>query len=126
MTICTNSYSPVVKKAYSAHRWDLIRSFITVLSYTDATQSGLIPIAFTHHTLVLATRVGSLPEVVEDQVTGILINPKDSKELLDKMKWSLENTFTIDEITANGFDLISSKLSWSTIAESTIKVYASK
>ena len=122
MTICTNSYSPVVKKAYSAHRWDLIRSFITVLSYTDATQSGLIPIAFTHHTLVLATRVGSLPEVVEDQVSGIFILPKDSQALFEKMKWSLENRPVLEKSVSNAYEVTTKKLDWQEIAKKLLEV----
>ena len=102
------------------------KAFCTVLPYTDATQSGVIPIAYSYNVLVIASAVGALPEVVENNVSGILVPPKDAHSLYEKMKWSLENTTAITSLTQNAFALTSSKLSWKAIAASTIKVYASK
>jgi len=102
------------------------KAFCTVLPYTDATQSGVIPIAYSYKVLVIASAVGALPEVVENNVSGILVPPKDARSLYEKMKWSLENTTAINGLTENAFALTSSKLSWKTIAALTIKVYASK
>jgi glycosyltransferase involved in cell wall biosynthesis len=102
------------------------KAFCIVLPYTDATQSGVIPVAFSYHVLVIATNVGALQEVVQHNTSGILIEPRNSQELFEKMRWSLENTTVINSLTGNAFALTSSKLSWKTIAASTIKVYASK
>ena len=52
-----------------------------VLPYTDATQSGIAQIAFGFEKPVIATRVGGLPEVVTDEKTGVICEPKDADEL---------------------------------------------
>jgi glycosyltransferase involved in cell wall biosynthesis len=50
---------------------------IVVLPYIDATQSGVIPIAYAYRKPVIATPVGALAEAVDDQQTGILVPPRD-------------------------------------------------
>ncbi|MBQ9550372.1 MAG: glycosyltransferase [Lachnospiraceae bacterium] len=52
-----------------------------VLPYVDATQSGVAQMAFGFEKPVIATRVGGLPEVVTDGVTGILTEPGDAGAL---------------------------------------------
>lgn len=54
---------------------------LVVQPYVSATGSGIIQIAFGFHKPVIATRVGCLPEVVEDGKTGYLISPKSSSEI---------------------------------------------
>ncbi len=54
---------------------------LMVLPYVDATQSAIVPLAFGHGLPVLTTRVGGLPEVVEDGLTGLLTAPCSSEEL---------------------------------------------
>ena len=57
------------------------RSEVVVLPYVAATQSGVIPIAYTYKKPVIATTVGCLPEVVFDGQTGFLVPPRDSDAL---------------------------------------------
>lgn len=54
--------------------------------YESATQSGIVQIAFGFGLPVLATNVGGLPEVVDDEKTGYVIPPMDSKAIVDKVK----------------------------------------
>ena len=48
---------------------------LVVLPYEDATQSGVIQVAYSFDRPVLATRVGGLPDVVIDKETGYLTEP---------------------------------------------------
>jgi len=54
---------------------------LVVLPYVSGTGSGVIQIANALEKPVVATRIGSLAEVVEDGKTGYLVNPGDSKAL---------------------------------------------
>jgi glycosyltransferase involved in cell wall biosynthesis len=54
---------------------------VVVLPYIEATQSGVVPIAYGHRKPVIATRVGGLPDVVENGITGLLIAPRDVEQL---------------------------------------------
>ncbi|MCA9245483.1 MAG: glycosyltransferase family 4 protein [Planctomycetales bacterium] len=56
---------------------------LVVLPYIEATQSGVVPVAYTHGKAVVATRVGALPECVDDGDTGLLVPPRDVKALAD-------------------------------------------
>ena len=47
--------------------------------------------AFSTGTPVLASNIGALSELVEDGVTGLLVNPNDVSDLRDKMQWALAN-----------------------------------
>ncbi len=54
---------------------------VVVLPYVEASQSGIVPLAYAFHTPVISTRVGGLPEAVEDGRTGFLVAPRDPAEL---------------------------------------------
>lgn len=52
-----------------------------VLPYIHASQSGVIPLAYSFGKPVIATRVGGIPEQVEEDKTGLLIKPNRIDEL---------------------------------------------
>jgi len=54
---------------------------VVVLPYTSATQSGVVQIAFAFEKPVISTRVGGIPEVIQDGVNGILVPPCDSEAM---------------------------------------------
>ena len=58
---------------------------VVVLPYLSATQSGITQIAFGFDKPVIVTRVGGLPDVVDDGVTGYIVPPNDAKALADAM-----------------------------------------
>ena len=57
------------------------RASVVVLPYVEASQSGVVPIAYAHGKAVVASRVGGLPEAVEDGRTGLLVPPGDPAAL---------------------------------------------
>ncbi|MBG15859.1 MAG: hypothetical protein CL853_05855 [Crocinitomicaceae bacterium] len=99
------------------------KSRIVVLPYTDATQSGVIPIAFSYENLVISTNVGSLPEIVIHKKTGLICEPKNTKDLFNKMNYSINNIEEIDVIIKNSKKLTKTSLNWDNIAEKTYKIY---
>lgn len=54
-----------------------------VLPYLHATNSGIVQIAFGFGKPVIVTRVGGLPEVVTDKVSGFVVEPQNPKALAD-------------------------------------------
>lgn len=60
-------------------------SDLIVLPYESATQSGIVQIAYGFEKPVIATNVGGLPEVVLDDKTGYVVEPKDSVQLAEKI-----------------------------------------
>ena len=56
-------------------------SDVVVLPYVQATQSGIIQIAFGLNRPIITTNVGGLPEVVEDGKTGFVVAAKSPEHL---------------------------------------------
>ena len=59
------------------------RASVVVLPYVEATQSGVIPVAYTFSKPVVATTVGSIPEMVDDGRTGLLVPPRSEESLAE-------------------------------------------
>jgi len=53
------------------------RAGLIVLPYSEGSQSALIPLAYLFQKPVLVTRVGALPEYVQDGVTGQVIDSNE-------------------------------------------------
>lgn len=58
---------------------------INVCPYESATQSGILQIAFGFGLPALVTRVGGLPEVVTNGVTGFVVEPRNPEQLAEKI-----------------------------------------
>jgi glycosyltransferase involved in cell wall biosynthesis len=54
---------------------------VAVLPYVTATQSAVVQTAYSFGLPVIVTRVGGLPDVVEDGVTGLVVPPRDPAAL---------------------------------------------
>lgn len=104
---------------------DLIRGAIfTVCPYTDATQSGVVYSSFALNTPVIATRVGGLPEMIDDGKTGIFVSPRDSKALSAAMLRLLDDPDLVavysQNIEKNSREGVGS---WKNIADDYINIY---
>ena len=60
-------------------------SDILVLPYSSATGSSILQISMGCRKPVIATRVGSFPDIIIDGKTGYLVEPKNSKLLAEKI-----------------------------------------
>jgi glycosyltransferase involved in cell wall biosynthesis len=61
------------------------RVSLVVLPYLSASTSGVLMIAYSFGKPVVATKVGCLPEYVEDNITGLLVDPADVEQLAEAM-----------------------------------------
>lgn len=99
------------------------RASVVVLPYTDASQSGIIPIAYAFRKPVIVTGVGSIVEVVEQGETGIIVPPKDEKSLANAIIEVLDNKSMRDEMAQNAYTFMKDNLSWMIVAKKTCSVY---
>ena len=99
------------------------KSKIVVLPYIEASQSGVIPIAYAFKKPVVATSVGSIPEIVDDGVTGFIVPPKDAKILAEAIIRLLGDEKLRKEMGENAYKKMKEELSWDKIADQTIEVY---
>ncbi len=101
------------------------RCAVVVLPYIDGTQSGIIPIAYSFKKPVIATNVGSIPEVVENGRTGYIIEPRNSKILAESITKLLKDDNLRKQMGDNAYTKMKEELSWDKIAEKTVMAYKS-
>ncbi|MCU1242684.1 MAG: glycosyl transferase group 1 [Candidatus Acidoferrum typicum] len=99
------------------------RASVVVLPYIEASQSGVIPLAYSAAKPVVATTVGGLPEMVEDGRTGYLVAPRDAANLADRLVRLLTDSTLRRQMGANAKQKIESECSPDVIARKTIEVY---
>jgi glycosyltransferase involved in cell wall biosynthesis len=64
---------------------------LVVLPYSDATQSSLIASAYYFSKSVIVTRTGALPEYVERERTGYVVEPNNPIELADAFRRAMDD-----------------------------------
>lgn len=99
------------------------RASVVVLPYTEASQSGVIPIAYSAGKPVVATSVGGLPEMVEHGRTGYLVAPRNEVQLADAITRLLLDRELRQKMGANGKRKIEMECSPGVIARKTMEVY---
>jgi alpha-maltose-1-phosphate synthase len=96
---------------------------LVVLPYVDASQSGVVPVAYAFKKPVVATNVGSLSEIVDDGKTGYVVRARDEVALAAAIVRLLRDDSLRRELGDNGYRKLKNELSWEKIAEKTIRVY---
>lgn len=100
------------------------RAAVVVLPYIEASQSGVIPIAYAFGKPVVVTNVGSIPEVVEDGKTGFIVPPRNPEDLANAVIKILKNKKLKKTMSKNVLAKASTELSWSHIAKKTTEIYS--
>ena|SRR5271157_436863 len=76
-------------------------SGIVVVPYLTGTQSAVISNSFAFNTPVIATKVGSIHEIVNDGKTGFIIDPGDPEQLAERLNIILNNTKMQNDMAKN-------------------------
>lgn len=100
-------------------------NLVTVLPYTDATQSGVVPIAIEYGIPMIATNTGGLMEQLDDGKIGVFCNPCDLKDLSQKMMRFMEEPDLFMEQKNLMADKLS-ELDWVAIIDKLMKEIAQK
>lgn len=113
--ILLSSFMPEDKVRYFFSACDCL-----VLPYVDATQSGIVPLAYFYDKPVIVTDVGGLSEVVINGETGFVINPKDSNAIFEAV-----NKFYIETLESKFSENIKTekkKYLWETFINNILEI----
>lgn len=138
LTIAGNG--PLDESAVSSDHLNIVNKFVpneqvcelfsrcraVVLPYREASQSGIVPIAYSFKKPVIATAVGGLPEIIDSGRTGFLVEPGSPKELATKCISLLNDESRAREMGENGFEFARAHMNWDDIAENLISEAYSK
>ncbi|MFA6922700.1 MAG: glycosyltransferase family 4 protein [Bacteroidales bacterium] len=96
---------------------------ICVLPYIEATQSGVAAIALAYGVPVIATNVGSLPEVIENGINGYIVETENETAIAEKIIELINNNNLYEAMSKNAISTVNNKLSWENISRQTLEVY---
>lgn len=77
------------------------QSTVVICPYTDATQSGVVMSAFAFKKPIIATRVGGLSEMIKNNATGLIIEPKSTEAIVDAILDLYNNQEKLELFSAN-------------------------
>jgi glycosyltransferase involved in cell wall biosynthesis len=99
------------------------RCALVVLPYRDATQSGVLMLAYAFGKAVLATRVGGIPEMMEEGVTGVTVAPQDPEAMATALREMLASPDRLERMGRGGLQHANENYSWGKIAGDHLRVY---
>ena len=100
------------------------QSGLVVCPYTDATQSGVVLTAYAFGRPVLASRVGGLPEYIDEGRTGWLVPPGDVSALAAALVQAVTALRSDGDAYRQAIAARSAAdLNWETIAAQTLDIY---
>lgn len=94
---------------------------VVVLPYLDASQSGVIPLAYAFGLPVVATKVGGIPEQVDDGVTGLLVEPGDPVQLAEACVKLLRNPEVATQMGLAGQEKAAKEWDWDVVADRVVE-----
>jgi glycosyltransferase involved in cell wall biosynthesis len=111
-------YIPMEEVGFYFEAADLV-----ALPYLKACQSGIVQLAFAYGKPVIVTRTGGLPDVVDDKVTGSVVEPHCEAELAAEILRLFKCEETLPTMGQNALQVSQSVYSWNAIADSTQSLY---
>jgi L-malate glycosyltransferase len=72
---------------------------------------------------IIATNVGGIPELIKDNVSGILIPPNNSEILLKNINDLLADNETAERLSDAGYEFVINNLTWEVLLPEYVKFY---
>jgi glycosyltransferase involved in cell wall biosynthesis len=91
------------------------RADCVVLPYRSATGSGVVTIAYHYNTPVIVTRTGGLPDVVDEGLTGFIVEPESTSSLADGIRRAIGF-----RPPPENFSAVKDRMSWHSLARAII------
>jgi glycosyltransferase involved in cell wall biosynthesis len=102
---------------------NLKASSILVISSRMESIPQVIKEAFYLKIPIIATNVGGIPELITDNVTGILVPPNNSEILLKKINELLVDNETAKRLSDAGYEFVMNNLTWEVLLPEYVKFY---
>jgi len=118
-TRCDLDYIPIEKVPIYFSAADVV-----ALPYISIYQSGVVQLAYAHRRAVIATTVGGLPEIVEDQKTGYLVPPNSPEKFAEAISAAFANMGRLKRMGEEAHKTAKQKYSWVEIAKQTTEIYS--
>jgi len=96
-----------------------------IVPYLEASQSGVIALAFSYGKTVVASNVGSIPEIVDNNHNGLIIPQNNHIELANAIIKLYSNKVLLKRLSTGANNFSQSILSWHSISEMTKTIYYS-
>lgn len=96
---------------------------VVVYPYLSSTQSGSLQVAYTFSRPVIATKVGGLPEAVEDGKSGFLVPPRSPEALAQAILRFIEDPSLTVKMGVYAKHLSETRFSWKPIAQKILNTY---
>ena len=94
-----------------------------VCPYIDATQSGVVMSSYTFNKVVVATRTGGLPEMLDEGRLGPLISPKSVDDIVNAILTLLDESSILKQYENAICEKYSGEKSWESIVDNNLIVY---
>ena len=91
-----------------------------MIPYLDATQSGVIPIAYEYEIPIIASNTGGLREQLDDGRIGLLFEAGNEKDLAMQMEYIMDNKIEFDR-QAELIKKFRETLNWDVLARQLLK-----
>ncbi len=95
-----------------------------VMPYLEATQSGVAALAIAAQIPLIASAVGSIPEVITTEENGLLVRPNDSLSLANAMERIICDSHLRKKLSQGAANTAQTLLNWDVIAKKTAAIYA--
>jgi glycosyltransferase involved in cell wall biosynthesis len=104
----------------------LLRTTIALLQPSTCFEGFPVAVAeaYATGTPVIASRIGSLAEIVEDGVTGLLAEPGDAEHLADRMRWAVTHPDAMARMGLTARDRYLQRFTGAAHLDALLEVYA--
>lgn len=115
-------YEHVISNPEVTHLFE--EASVVVLPYVEASQSAVLCLSFALGKPTIVTDVGSMPEMVDDGETGLVVPPGDAEALAGAIVRLLKDSNLRESMAARAYQKASSgDLTWASVASKTADIY---